>query len=106
MPLLEDAVSGSDDHAVITLDVSAGSKKDSFPSGYNPWRSAVECHVSAPAVGGKANKAIVALVAEAFGVQKSAVHILSGATSTVKRVEITGLSRHQAIAALKSLILR
>lgn len=101
MPLLEDAVSGSDDHAVITLDVSAGSKKDSFPSGYNPWRSAVGCQVSAPAVGGKANKAIVALVAETFGVQKSAVRIISGATSTVKRVEIAGLSRLRAITVLK-----
>jgi uncharacterized protein YggU (UPF0235/DUF167 family) len=35
---------------------------------------------------------------------KSAVHILSGATSTVKRVEITGLSRLRAITVLKALI--
>jgi len=101
---LEDAVSGSDDHAVITLDVSAGSKKDSFPSGYNPWRSAVQCRVSAPAVGGKANKAIVGLVAEALGVEKSAVRILSGTTSTVKKLEISGLSRAQAIKVLKGYI--
>ncbi|MDK2975231.1 MAG: uncharacterized protein PWP08_1602 [Methanofollis sp.] len=101
---LEDAVSGSNDHAVITLDVSAGSKKDSFPSGYNSWRSAVLCQVSAPAVGGKANRTIVNLVAETFGVRKSAVRILSGTTSTIKKLEISGLSRVQAIKILKDCI--
>lgn len=101
---LEDAVSGSDDRAVITLDVTAGSKQDSFPSGYNPWRNAVICRVSAPAVGGKANRAIIDIAAKAFGVQKTDVHIVSGAASTVKKLEISGLSRSRAIQVLNDSI--
>lgn len=101
---LDDAVTGSDDSVVITLDVSAGSKKDSFPAGYNPWRHALVCQVAAPAVGGKANRAIVALVAETIGVPKSAVGIAAGATSTIKKVEVRGMSRDQVVERLSSLL--
>lgn len=101
---LDDAVTGPDKCVVLTLDISAGSKKDSFPAGYNPWRHALVCQVAAPAVGGKANRAIVALVAETIGVPKSAVGIVSGATSTIKRVEVRGISRDQAIQRLSSLL--
>lgn len=104
MSSLDDAVTGADDHVVITLDVSAGSKKDSFPAGYNTWRHAVVCHVAAPAVGGKANRAVVALVAETIGVPKSAVCIVAGATSTIKRIEVRGMSKDQAIQRLSSFL--
>lgn len=104
MPSLDDAVTGSDEHVVITLDVSAGSKKDSFPAGYNMWRHAVVCQVAAPAVGGKANRAIIALVAETIGVPKSAVRIVAGAASTIKRIEVRGMAKDQAIQRLSSLL--
>ncbi|TAJ44759.1 DUF167 domain-containing protein [Methanofollis fontis] len=104
MTVFTDAISGSDDHAVIALDVSAGAKKERFPAGYNEWRKAIVCHVSAPAVGGKANRAIIACVADALGVRTSAVSILSGATSTQKRVEVRGISRDSVAQILKNLL--
>lgn len=39
---------------------------------------------------GKANTALVALLAEVLGVPKSAVKIVSGTTSRLKKVEVTG----------------
>ncbi|WP_455566507.1 DUF167 domain-containing protein [Nocardia gamkensis] len=45
-------------------------------------------YVRAPAVEGKANKAAVELLAEHFGVAKSAVRLTAGATSRFKRFEI------------------
>lgn len=44
--------------------------------------------VKAPPVDGKANAAVVALVAEHFGVPRSAVSIKTGASGRLKRVEI------------------
>ena len=44
--------------------------------------------VTAPAVGGKANNAVIALLAEHFGVKKSKVKIVRGEKSREKLVRI------------------
>ncbi len=46
--------------------------------------------VSAAAESGKANAALVALLAEELGVAKSRVRIVSGTTARLKGIEITG----------------
>lgn len=81
------------DGIIITVEVSAGSKKEIFPDGYNPWRKAFKISVKAPPVEGKANKAIIELIAARFSLPAQAVTILSGQTSSVKRVRIQGISR-------------
>ncbi|MFC6009601.1 DUF167 domain-containing protein [Nocardia lasii] len=45
-------------------------------------------YVRAPAVEGKANKAAIELLAQHFGVAKSAVRLEAGATSRFKRFDI------------------
>ena len=49
---------------------------------------ALVVRVSARAVDGKATEAALAAVAEAFGVRRSAVSLVSGASSRIKIVEI------------------
>jgi uncharacterized protein (TIGR00251 family) len=48
--------------------------------------------LAAPPVEGAANKALIAFLAEAFGVSKSAVRAESGERSRHKRVRISGLT--------------
>jgi uncharacterized protein (TIGR00251 family) len=48
--------------------------------------------LAAPPVEGAANKALIAFLAEAFGVSKSAVRVESGERSRRKRVRISGLT--------------
>jgi uncharacterized protein (TIGR00251 family) len=48
--------------------------------------------IQAAPVDGKANAALIALVAKHFGVAKSAVTIKSGAASRSKRVVVEGLA--------------
>jgi len=64
-------------------------------------RSVVKVRVRALADGGEANRAVVRLLAKALGVPQAAVSIASGATSRIKRVEISGDARTlgQSLAA-------
>jgi uncharacterized protein (TIGR00251 family) len=52
--------------------------------------------VSAPPVDGKANEALVKLLAKRLGVPRSAVNITHGHTSRDKRLTIDGLTAAQA----------
>jgi len=51
---------------------------------------ALKLSVGAPPEDGKANAAVIALLAEALGVAKSAISVVSGATDRRKLVEIRG----------------
>jgi len=98
------AVEKGDGCVYCMLDVHAGSKREAFPAGVNEWRSAVGCSIRAPPVEGKANKAIVALVSSVLCVPKSSVTIVSGQTSSVKRVCITGLDKDSLVKTLDRLL--
>jgi uncharacterized protein (TIGR00251 family) len=54
--------------------------------------------VAAPPVDGKANEAMLRLLAKALGVAASNVRLVSGAQSRVKVVEVEGLSAEDARA--------
>ncbi|MFG0286277.1 MAG: DUF167 domain-containing protein [Phycisphaerales bacterium JB039] len=55
----------------------------------------LKVRVSAPAEGGKANKAICAVIAKAAGVRARDVTIVSGQTSPEKTVEVAGVSEEE-----------
>jgi len=52
--------------------------------------SALKIAVRAPAVDGKANAALVALLAETLGVAKGTIAVVAGATDRHKRIHIAG----------------
>jgi uncharacterized protein len=85
------ALAGSDGGTILVLEVSAGSKTASFPSGYNEWRRAIGCLVRARAIGGKANREVVTNLAAFFNVPTKRIRIIAGAASPMKRVLIEGL---------------
>lgn len=53
-------------------------------------RAMLAARVAAPPVEGAANAALIALVAAACGVPKSAVHLVAGHTARTKRLHIAG----------------
>lgn len=97
-----DAVAETPYGVTVTLDVTAGAKRSTFPAGYNEWRRSIKCQIAAPAVGGKANRAITDLLAETFGVPRAGVEIITGHTSSSKIVAIAGISRSHALACLNA----
>ncbi len=67
------------------------------------WSGGVlRLRVSAPPQDGRANAAVVALLAAALGVRKSAVAISAGHASAHKRVAIEGLTRSEVEQRLGS----
>jgi hypothetical protein len=60
------------------------------------WNGGVlRLRVRAPPQDGRANAAVVALLAAALGVRKSAVAISTGHASALKRVAVEGLTRNE-----------
>jgi uncharacterized protein len=93
MPDFADALLEDRQGTIIALEVTTGAKNDSFPAGYNSWRKTIICRVNAPAVEGKANRAIITLLSERLAVPANTVSIQSGVTSSQKRVLVTGIDK-------------
>ncbi len=62
----------------------------------------LKVRVTAPPVGGAANEAVIALLAEALGVAKGKIEIVAGHTSTQKLVSVVGLSPEQVDQRLQA----
>ncbi len=64
------------------------------------FQGALKAHVTAPPVDGRANDALRRILADRLNVPVSAVKILSGEKSRMKRVEVRGvtLAQIQALA--------
>jgi uncharacterized protein (TIGR00251 family) len=73
------------------------------PDGPNGEGWALKLSVGAPPEDGKANAAVIALLAETLGVAKSAISVVSGATDRRKLVEIRG-DETELRAALDALL--
>ena len=100
MPDISGAVSEERRGVVIAVEVTAGAKEAVFPSGYNEWRRTIGCRVPAPALEGRANKAVIKLVADTLGIPVSSISILSGASASQKRLLVAGMSRQQVLDRL------
>ena len=72
----------------ITVQVVPRSSKNSLA-----WEQGVlKARLTAPPVDGAANEALIALLAERLGLPKRDIHIVHGATSRRKTVEIAGMT--------------
>jgi uncharacterized protein (TIGR00251 family) len=60
----------------------------------------LKVRVTAPAERGKANAAVETIIAEALGVSKEHIRVVTGQTSARKVVEIAGLSEDQVYLRL------
>jgi len=75
--------------AVIGVKAIPGARRDEIAGALG---DRLKVKVSAPPEGGKANRAIEALLAKALGVRARDVSVISGQTSPEKRVRIEGVS--------------
>lgn len=67
-----------------------------------PWQGHARIAVAAPPERGKANKAVIAYLADLMGVRKRDVSIVAGQTAPTKRVRIERTTVEAALAALQA----
>ena len=97
MPDIADALSPERNGTILTIDVTSGARSKLFPAGYNAWRKAIGCRVTAPAHEGKANKDVITLIAATLDLPVASVSIQSGMTSSQKRVLVTGIDKNDLL---------
>lgn len=61
---------------------------------------AIKVRVGAPPIGGRANEAIIDLIADALGIKRAEVSLVSGDTSRTKRVQVNGITVELATSIL------
>ena len=78
----------ADDAVEIAVHASPGAGRTQVVGRHG---DALKIRVAAPPEQGRANDAMVALLAEAFGVAASGVELVAGASSRLKRFRVTGV---------------
>ncbi len=91
------AVEEIDDGVVFAVKVVPGSSRTAVCGLLGEM---VKIKISAAPEKGKANKCLLDFLAKQLGVKKNAVIIVSGKTSAVKQVQVTGLSVEQLLNKL------
>ena len=86
------------DGAVIVVKVVPGSSRDRI---VGVLGDALKIATSAPAEKGKANAAVAAILAQALGVDRKSVRLVSGPTSPRKDFRIAGLSAGGVLESLR-----
>jgi hypothetical protein len=74
----------------LTLHVQPGAKRTEVAGLHG---DALKIRLAAPPVDGQANEALIAFLADAFGVPKRQVELLSGHASRSKRVRVHGATK-------------
>ncbi len=72
---------------IIKLKVIPGAKRNFFKE----EDGSIKVYLNAPAVDGKANKALIEFLAKHFKVRKSVIEIIKGLKSRVKMINIDSL---------------
>lgn len=95
-----DAVQPADGGVRLLLEASPGAGHTRFPDGYNPWRKRLGIRVREPARDGRANAAVLELVADFFGVRSTQVALEAGESDSRKTVLVLGVTVADARSAL------
>ena len=85
------------DGCVVVVKATPRASKSEIAGAEPEW---LRVRLQAPPVDGKANAALVALFAKAFGLPKRSVEILTGETSRLKRIKLHGVSAATVTAHL------
>ena len=89
--------SGSPGVWLLPIKAVPGARRDAI---VGPYGERLKVRVAAPPEGGKANRAICALIAGELGIRKSAVTVANGPTSPEKTIRIDGTGEDEIRAII------
>ena len=82
---------------IFTAKIIPGSSKTSLAGILGGM---LKIKIAAPAEKGKANKAVIDFLSEKIGVKKNNIAIISGQSSPVKQIRISGISANELLSKL------
>jgi len=85
------------DGCIITVKATPRARKSEVSGADPEW---LRVRLQAPPVDGKANAELIALFAKTFGIPKRSVELLTGDTSRLKRVKLSGVPAEAVTATL------
>ena len=88
-----------DAEITFTVRVTPRASRDAIEGEY---QGALKVRLTAPPLDGRANEALRRLLAESLNVPVSAVRIVAGEKSRMKRVAVAGVSRAQVTALISA----
>ncbi len=88
----------TDESVVLQVHVHPGAGRTAVVGRHG---DALKVKVGAPPTGGRANDAVVQLLADTLGVKVGTVAVVSGATSRSKQVRVEGITDEAVAAALE-----
>lgn len=93
--------SKTEDELVLRVHVQPGAGRSALVGKHG---NALKVRVAAPPVGGRANEALLALLAHDLGVKAEQVTLLSGETSRSKRVKVAGIDPDEAARLIEDAV--
>ena len=88
-----------DGDILIDIEVQPDAKRSGI-IGYNKWRNRLSIAVTAQAKDGRANQAVMHILSTIFELDKSAIDIVSGHTSRMKKVKVIGKESKKIIDSI------
>ncbi|MGH2703989.1 MAG: DUF167 domain-containing protein [Actinomycetota bacterium] len=98
---IEDAVREVADGAEVSVFCAPRAGRDAVTGLHG---DALKVRVRAPALEGRANDAVLTLLAAGLGVPRARVRLEAGARSRMKRVRVTGLTRSMVVDRLSRMV--
>jgi uncharacterized protein (TIGR00251 family) len=95
------AFTEKDDTIVLNVRVAPRASKSEIVGEHD---GALKVRIASPPVDGAANEELIKFLAKSFGAAKNAVEIVSGHSSRLKRVAITGASPEKTALILQAKI--
>ena len=92
---------GDDGSVTLSVHAQPGAGKSEVVGRHG---SAVKVRVAAPPQGGRANDALVELLATEFGLKPGQVSVESGQSSRLKRIRLVGLDPDDLVRQLRRLL--
>ncbi|MDA8027242.1 MAG: DUF167 domain-containing protein [Actinomycetota bacterium] len=97
--LIKEAITDTENYVHMKIHVATSKGKSRLKA---MSTRGIEVDIAAPAVDGRANRAVISLFSEVFGVKSARIEIASGEHSRSKVVAIDGTSKDQAERALRT----
>jgi uncharacterized protein YggU (UPF0235/DUF167 family) len=88
-------------HITIRVIPRSGKNTLAWEEGHEQYEGHLKARLTAAPVNGAANEALVTLLADRLHIPKRAIHIIRGATSRIKTVEIDNLTADELRSRLQ-----